>query len=270
MIHGITKTALLGACLWAGALASAAPQEPQPTEEPQKSEEEAAQETGKARGGLRLKNQRGVQTKREAGPGLVRGRNQEGAETQPSTEGEAPAPQAGDRAATTQTPGARVQNTARRQGAQEQGAASETAKPDPRRMRGASGAIKPPSRRALANKMVADVKTHRLRMARLDRLADIFKRQGSARKLASVEQLSTREVNRYEAAMQTYQRGLGEKTFKMIRDRVGTDASEKGGGGGARNDRASSGDTAPEGGAARNAEGQPIRRAGSRSDRDDG
>jgi len=69
-----------------------------------------------------------------------------------------------------------------------------------------------------AVKMMLNIdRAHRDRVARLERLREIFEAAGASDKLATVARLRELEQSRYEASLLGYARGMGASIFEQVR-----------------------------------------------------
>ncbi len=78
--------------------------------------------------------------------------------------------------------------------------------------------VDPRAKYRTAVKMMINIdRAHRDRVARLERLRELFQASGASDKLATVARLRELESSRYEAALQGYARGLGPSIYTQVR-----------------------------------------------------
>jgi hypothetical protein len=80
--------------------------------------------------------------------------------------------------------------------------------------------------RNLATMIVNVERAHRDRVARLERLRQIYEKSGGAEQLQRLERLRAKEHARYDAAMRGYERDLGPALFAKVRAALDLNAGQ--------------------------------------------
>jgi hypothetical protein len=73
-----------------------------------------------------------------------------------------------------------------------------------------------PAAREVSKSMAQEVRSHSVRVARLEKLKALFRRQGSPEKVARVEALLVREGARYQKELGVYRGSLSADTYQQV------------------------------------------------------
>ena len=78
----------------------------------------------------------------------------------------------------------------------------------------------PKNARAIANRMAADIRSHRQRVARIERLTELFRGKGKEEQLARTREVAAREEAAFAARMELYRAELGDETYDEVLRRL--------------------------------------------------